>query len=119
MNLEGTNIKDVTTLEELADGAVMDLSFISVTKVLPFVRALLKPQGFLVALVKPQFEVGPERLPKDGVVKDSGLKQTVLKEVEAFATGSGWIHKGSIDSPIEGIIVTGKQIGRASCRERV
>lgn len=102
VNLEGTNIKELTALDELADGAVMDLSFISITKVLAQVRALLKPQGFLVALVKPQFEVGPQRLPKDGVVKDESLRGTVLKEIEAFAEASGWQHRRSILSPIEG-----------------
>lgn len=102
VNLEGTNIKDVQTLDEPADGAVMDLSFISITKVLPQVKNLLRPGGFLIALVKPQFEVGPDRLPKDGVVKDPALKLEVLKEIETFARETGWIHKESIDSPIEG-----------------
>lgn len=102
VNMEGTNIKDLTTLPELADGAVMDLSFISITKVLPFVRSLLKPSGFLIALVKPQFEVGLDRLPKDGVVKDEKLKELVLKEIEEFALSTGWKHHGSILSPIEG-----------------
>lgn len=102
VNMEGTNIKDLSSLPENADGAVMDLSFISITKVLPSVRALLKPSGFLIALVKPQFEVGLERLPKDGVVKDEKLKETVLKEIEEFALASGWKHHGSIHSPIEG-----------------
>ncbi|MFL5783955.1 MAG: TlyA family RNA methyltransferase [Bacteriovoracaceae bacterium] len=102
INMEGTNIKDVSSLPVKADGAVMDLSFISITKVLPAVKELLKPSGFLIALVKPQFEVGPQRLPKDGVVKDETLRQEILKEITEFATNSGWTHKHSIVSPIEG-----------------
>ena len=102
INLEGTNIKDLTELPELADGAVMDLSFISITKVLTQVKQLLKPGAFLMALVKPQFEAGLERLPKDGVVKDDKVRQDILNEVVEFAKQNGWSHLQSITSPIEG-----------------
>lgn len=102
INLEGTNIKDLATLPDVADLAVMDLSFISITKVLDAVKNLLKPRAVLVALVKPQFEAGRERLPKDGVIKDSKVQSAVLNEVISFASLNGWIHHGTIDSPIEG-----------------
>lgn len=102
INMEGTNIKDVTRLPESADGAVMDLSFISITKVLPALSSLIKSSGFLIALVKPQFEVGPGRLPKDGVVKDTKLREEVLREVNEAAVRAGWQHHGTILSPIEG-----------------
>jgi 23S rRNA (cytidine1920-2'-O)/16S rRNA (cytidine1409-2'-O)-methyltransferase len=102
INLERTNIKDLTTLPELADGAVMDLSFISIIKVLKSVHHLLKPQAPLIALVKPQFEAGLERLPKDGVVKEKKIQEEILQEVIAFATTNGWQHLKSIDSPIAG-----------------
>jgi len=102
VNLEGTNIKDFVTLHDPADLAVMDLSFISITKVLDAVANLLKPKGVLIALVKPQFEAGRERLPKDGVIKDAKVQNTVLGEVVSFAKANGWVHHGTIDSPIEG-----------------
>jgi len=102
INLEGTNIRELTKLPELAQGAVMDLSFISITKVLENVRALLLPGSFLVALVKPQFEAGLERLPKDGVVKDKKIREEILKEVCDYATTHGWVHHQSIESPITG-----------------
>ena len=102
INLEGTNIRELTTLPELADGAVMDLSFISITKVLEAVENLLKPGADLIALIKPQFEAGIDRLPKDGVIKDAKVQQAVLKEVVTFAKAHGWIHHQDIDSPIEG-----------------
>lgn len=102
INLEGTNIKDLTSLPELADGAVMDLSFISITKVLSHVKNLLKPGSFLMALVKPQFEAGLDRLPKDGVVKDEQVRTQILNEVISFAKDNGWIHKETILSPIQG-----------------
>jgi 23S rRNA (cytidine1920-2'-O)/16S rRNA (cytidine1409-2'-O)-methyltransferase len=102
INMEGTNIRELSTLPELADGAVMDLSFISITKVLENVFKLLRPQGFLMALVKPQFEAGLERLPKDGVIKDEKVRAEILNEVIEFAETHGWIHHETISSPIEG-----------------
>lgn len=80
----------------------MDLSFISISKVLEQVKNLLKSGSPLIALVKPQFEAGLERLPKDGVVKDEKVRQAILREVIEFAQGQGWHHHGTIDSPIEG-----------------
>lgn len=102
INLEGINIKDLSTLPDIADGAVMDLSFISITKVLGSLKNLLKPNSDLIVLIKPQFEVGRERLPKDGIVKDSKLQAEVLQEVLNFANENGWKHLKTIDSPIEG-----------------
>jgi len=102
INMEGTNIRELEALPELADGSVMDLSFISITKVLDSVRKLLKPGADLVVLVKPQFEAGRERLPKDNVIKDPVIQKEVLDEVVAFAVTHGWIHHQTIDSPIEG-----------------
>ena len=102
MNLEGTNIRELTSLPELAQGAVMDLSFISMTKVLEQVKNLLQPGSFLIALVKPQFEAGLERLPKDGVIKDERVRAQILNEVIVFALEHGWIHERTIVSPIEG-----------------
>jgi 23S rRNA (cytidine1920-2'-O)/16S rRNA (cytidine1409-2'-O)-methyltransferase len=102
VNMEGTNIKEIDSLPELAHGAVMDLSFISITKVLDKVKELLHPGADLIALVKPQFEAGRERLPKDGVIKDKKVQDDVLREVNEFAIQTGWIYKGTIDSPIEG-----------------
>lgn len=102
VNLEGKNIRELDSLPELADGAVMDLSFISITKVVTNLAKLLKPNGFLMALIKPQFEAGPTRLPKDGVIKDEKVREEVLNEVKSYLDGSGWIHHATILSPIEG-----------------
>ncbi len=102
VNMEGTNVRYLTTLPELADGAVMDLSFISITKVLDAVKLLVRPGSDLIALIKPQFEAGTDRLPKDGVIKDAKVQKTVLNEVVTFATQNGWIHHQTIESPIEG-----------------
>ena len=102
INMEGTNVRHLTSLPELADAAVMDLSFISITKVLDAVKLLLRPDGDLIALIKPQFEAGTDRLPKDGVIKDAKTQKTVLNEVVTFAVSNGWIHHQTINSPFEG-----------------
>jgi len=102
INLEGHNIKEITSLEELADGAVVDLSFISLTKVLASIEGLLKPEGDLIALIKPQFEAGPERIPKDGIIIDGRVREEVLSEVLSFARLNGWRLLSHIPSPIEG-----------------
>ncbi len=102
INLEGTNIRELNELPELADGAVMDLSFISITKVIDNVSKLLKPNGFLIVLIKPQFEAGPERVPTTGVIRDEKLRQTILKEVTSFVEARGWKSIRTMDSTIEG-----------------
>lgn len=102
VNLEGTNIRELSSLPDLADGMVMDLSFISITKVLDALKLLSRPGADLIALIKPQFEAGKERLPKDGVIKDPKVQNEVLNEVLTFTKANGWLHHSTIDSPIEG-----------------
>ena len=102
INTEGVNVKDLERLPDVIDGVVMDLSFISVTKVLNTVRELMAPQADLIVLIKPQFEAGRERVPKDGVIKDPKVHAEVLEEVVHFAISHGWQHLKTIDSPIEG-----------------
>lgn len=65
------------------DALVMDVSFISQTLLLQAIRALLKPEGIILALVKPQFEVGREGLSKNGIVKDSALFEQVEQKIKA------------------------------------
>ncbi len=100
-NMEATHILDVNFLMPV-DGAVIDLSFISLTKVIGHVQTLLAPGAFVIALVKPQFEAGLDRLPKDGVVKDEGVRQEILREVISACENNGFTYHQMIDSPIEG-----------------
>lgn len=102
INLEGTNIKNLEKLPELAAGAVVDLSFISVTKVIDNIKNLLGPGADIIILIKPQFEAGPERIPKDGVIKDDKIRAIILQEVVDFLTSHGCKLIKSIESPIEG-----------------
>jgi 23S rRNA (cytidine1920-2'-O)/16S rRNA (cytidine1409-2'-O)-methyltransferase len=78
------------------------VSFISLQLALPPALALSALGACLVALIKPQFEVGKDRLPKDGVVKDPDLHQAVCDDISRFVEGEGWLVLGIVASPIEG-----------------
>ena len=89
---------------ELCDLAVMDLSFISLTKVLPAVFKVLKPQGSIICLIKPQFELQREDITKGGIVRDPELHQRAINKIHHFTTHEGH-HQwhGIIPSPITGM----------------
>lgn len=103
VNMEGTHIADVKGehFAEPPDMIVIDVSFISVTKVLPRAKELLNSGGVIIALIKPQFEVGKRDVGK-GVVKDGALHERVLREVTLAAQNAGFRIEGVIASPIEG-----------------
>lgn len=84
------------------DLGVLDLSFISLTKVLPAVWALLRPPRELIALVKPQFEVGRSQVGKHGVVKDPQAHQGAIAQVRQAAEAIGWYYQGVTPSPLLG-----------------
>ena len=89
----------------LYDAVVMDLSFISLTAVLPAVWPFLRPGGVLIALVKPQFEAGKAEADKGrGVIRDRAVQDAVLAEVTAFALTRlpGAALLGAMDSPLTG-----------------
>ena len=101
---EGVNARHLTPAEfaERFDLAVMDVSFISATKVLPAVVPLLKEGGRVVVLIKPQFEVGKGEVGKGGVVRDPAQHARVVEEVNAAARALGLQVRGVTDSPITG-----------------
>ena len=100
--LERVNIRHLDRLPVPADLAVIDVSFISLRLVLPRVRELLSPPGDVVALVKPQFEVGKGAVGKGGVVRDPDQHRQVLSEIRKFAEDAGYEVAGDIPSPILG-----------------
>jgi 23S rRNA (cytidine1920-2'-O)/16S rRNA (cytidine1409-2'-O)-methyltransferase len=100
--LERVNIRQLDKLPAPADLAVIDVSFISLRLVLPRVQELLSPPGDVIALVKPQFEVGKGAVGKGGVVRDPDQHQQVLGELSRFATGIGYQVAGGVPSPILG-----------------
>lgn len=84
------------------DLAVIDVSFISLIKILPAVVPLLRPQSSLVVLIKPQFEVGRGEVGKGGIVRDEQKRLSVVAEVNHFATTLALKVEGVVESPIRG-----------------
>ena len=89
-------------LPERADLAVVDVSFISLRLVLPPLAPLLKPGAPVIALVKPQFEVGRAAVGKGGIVRDEEARARALEEVRAAAVGLGYAAIADAVSPIQG-----------------
>lgn len=104
LNLEKTNIRylEPETLPEIPDLAVIDASFISLDKVLPQTLRLIREEGRVVALIKPQFEVGRGQVGKGGVVKDEKKHAEVVANVSAMAESLGLQVLGVCESPILG-----------------
>jgi 23S rRNA (cytidine1920-2'-O)/16S rRNA (cytidine1409-2'-O)-methyltransferase len=102
--LEGLDARKLTIAEipEAPQLVVCDVSFIGLAKALPAALALAAPGADLVVLVKPQFEVGRERVGKGGLVKDADARAEVLEDAKVFFEAAGWMVKGTDDSPIEG-----------------
>lgn len=99
---ERTNLRALTSVGELVDMVTLDLSFISILKVMDAVCALLKPQGQLVTLIKPQFQAQPQDIGRGGIIKSSLIHQRVIKEVSLGVCHYGFELVGVIPSPIEG-----------------
>ena len=100
--LERVNIRHLDRLPVPADLAVIDVSFISLRLVLPRVRDLLSPPGDVVALVKPQFEVGKGAVGKGGIVRDPEQHRQVVRELRKFAEDAGYVVVAELPSPILG-----------------
>ncbi|MCF7838470.1 MAG: TlyA family RNA methyltransferase, partial [Candidatus Marinimicrobia bacterium] len=83
--------------------AVIDVSFISLTLILPPVSAVLEPGGVLITLIKPQFEAGRDQVERGGVVRDPAVRQAVADRIRAFGEGQlGLAWRGLIESPLPG-----------------
>ena len=104
VNMERTNARalDETSLPEQIDAASIDVAFISLEKILPAVKKILKPNAFVLALIKPQFEAGKEHIGKKGVVKDPEVHKEVIRRIIAFAAEEGFGIGGLDYSPVKG-----------------
>ena len=89
-------------LPEPIDLVVADLAFISIGKVLPAVRRILRPGGVAVVLVKPQFEVGPDKVGPGGVVTDPDDRLEAIANARVEAAELGFVVEGGMDSPVAG-----------------
>jgi len=104
ISMEKTNIRYVTPdqLDTEPVLAVIDASFIALAKVLPATVALLKPGGIIIALIKPQFEVGKGEVGKGGIVRDPAAHDKVIEDVRQTALEMGLTVSGLCESPITG-----------------
>jgi 23S rRNA (cytidine1920-2'-O)/16S rRNA (cytidine1409-2'-O)-methyltransferase len=89
-------------LPEKVQFAVADVSFISLTLVLPPMAGLLTDGGMIVALIKPQFELSRAEVGRGGVVRDDGARQRAVDKIRDFAIRLGWSWGGVVDSPVAG-----------------
>lgn len=103
-NLEGTDARALTPelIPQMPDLVVCDASFIGLAKVLPAALGLARTRAGLIALIKPQFEVGPERVGKGGLVKVAADMESAVAGVVVFLEISGWNVSGTAASPIVG-----------------
>ena len=102
--IERVNIRgmDPTLVPETVDIAVIDVSFISLEKVVPVVLQFLKPGASIAALIKPQFEVGKGQVGKGGIVRDEAARATAVEKVRTMFRNAGLEVRGIIPSPITG-----------------
>ncbi len=103
--LDGTNARHLTAAEipEPPEMITCDASFIGLRTVLPAGLALAAPGCEVIALIKPQFEAGPARVGKGGVVRDAAVRAAICDEIQAWIDGlTGWRVHGLIESPIHG-----------------
>jgi 23S rRNA (cytidine1920-2'-O)/16S rRNA (cytidine1409-2'-O)-methyltransferase len=103
--MENTNARYLTPADipEKVDFCSIDTSFISLTNILPPLKLLIKPDGHIVSLIKPQFEAGKDQVGKGGVVRDPAVHLEVIEKIERFGTeelGFRWL--GLCESPITG-----------------
>ena len=104
-SLENTHIKDLKIEQldnEKVDFIVMDVSFISITKIIPDLNSFLNDTASMMILIKPQFEVGREGIDKGGIVKDLKKHKKVIQDIIDFSKNYGFIMKNLDISPITG-----------------
>jgi 23S rRNA (cytidine1920-2'-O)/16S rRNA (cytidine1409-2'-O)-methyltransferase len=102
--MEKTNIRYLTA-DRISDPislAVTDTSFISLKKVLVPLLRLIKKEGEVISLIKPQFELSPREVEKGGVVRNPHLHKKVVEDMVVFANGLGVDVRGTIESPLKG-----------------
>ncbi|MEG2081162.1 MAG: TlyA family RNA methyltransferase, partial [Oscillospiraceae bacterium] len=104
VNMERTNFRYVTfdNIGEKIDFASVDVSFISLKKILPVMYNLLKDDGSSICLIKPQFEAGRDKVGKKGVVRELSTHKEVVSTILSFAVSSGFSVLGLDYSPIKG-----------------
>ncbi len=101
--MERTNFRHVKTVGEKVDLVTLDLSFISVLKVMDAVVNVLQPDGILIVLIKPQFEASRDDVGKGGIIKEDDIHQQVIEQVTEGIKNRGFALEGLITSPLTGM----------------
>jgi 23S rRNA (cytidine1920-2'-O)/16S rRNA (cytidine1409-2'-O)-methyltransferase len=102
VSLEQTHAKELPSFDPAPSLAAIDVSFIGLRKVLPFVFPILTPPWKILALVKPQFELGPECVQEGGVVPEESMQLRAVFLVEEFIAQNGFVSKGYSSSRLKG-----------------
>jgi len=100
--MEGMDARDIDGLSELIDIAAIDVSLVSLRDMLPAARRLLRSDGMVIALFKPQYETRDPKILRHGVIRDGADREALVKEFRDWAVAHGWNIKGQIESPIRG-----------------
>jgi len=99
---EKTNLRHLKNLPELVDLVTLDLSFISILKVMPAIQKLIKPNGKIITLIKPQFEAEREDVGRGGLIKDAAIHEQIIEKIKNGMAEFGFTMKQTIQSPITG-----------------
>ncbi len=99
---ERTNLREVRDVGQKVDLVTLDLSFISVLKVMDAINSVLSDNGKLIILIKPQFEAQKGQVGRGGIIKDPAIHQSVIEQVTKGVEAAGFTCIGVIESPIEG-----------------
>lgn len=100
--IERTNLRNLKHLPELVDLVTLDLSFISILKVMPAVSNLIKPDGKIITLIKPQFEAEKGQVSRGGIVRDEKVHEQVIEKIKKGMKEFGFEMVGVTESPILG-----------------
>ena len=100
--IERTNLRELKNLPEKVDLVTLDLSFISVLKVIDAVKNLMKNEAKLVVLIKPQFEAEKAQVGRGGIIKDAAVHEEVIQKIKTGLSDHGFKFKALTESPIEG-----------------
>lgn len=100
--MEGTDVRDLEKLPEVASCVTIDISLIALENILPHTRRFLKPQGDVIALFKPQYETRNAKILRHGVVTDIRAREKLLNDFMGWAKNSGWEVLEWMESPIRG-----------------
>lgn len=102
--MEKVNARYLTQdmIPEQGNVCVMDVSFISIEKILPALYNLITPGGFIISLIKPQFEAGKDRVGKKGIIKDTSVHSDVIERIKTFAKENHLMPKGVFPSKVKG-----------------